>query len=281
VAAFFWVGGTGTWDSTTTTHWSASTGGAGGAGVPGSADTVTFDGASGGGTVTLNFGGTITIQSLTCGAFTGTLDNSVNNNNITMTANGGFSGSGAGVRTFKLGTATYTLSGSSASWNINNAANLTFSGASSTITFTSGSGPRLLQTAATLTYGTLNLGSCSGAGFYHFATGISLANLHITAPCTVEFATFATVNISNAFTWTGSASLPIGIISDGLGSQATIAAAAGSTASWCAFRDMAFTGSPVASNSFDLLNNSGITITGPSAGASGMHYTNDMGGNLG
>jgi hypothetical protein len=50
----FWVGGTGTWDAADTTHWAATSGGAGGQSVPGAGDAVTFDGASGGGTVTVN-----------------------------------------------------------------------------------------------------------------------------------------------------------------------------------------------------------------------------------
>ena len=41
----YWVGGTGSWDATTT-HWSASSGGAGGASVPTSVDDVYFDSAS-------------------------------------------------------------------------------------------------------------------------------------------------------------------------------------------------------------------------------------------
>jgi hypothetical protein len=45
----YWVGGTGNWDASTTTHWSATSGGAGGATVPVASDTVTFDGSSGGG----------------------------------------------------------------------------------------------------------------------------------------------------------------------------------------------------------------------------------------
>lgn len=52
-ATRFWVGGTGPWDGTTTTHWAASSGGAGGQTVPTSSDTVTFDTNSGTGTVTL------------------------------------------------------------------------------------------------------------------------------------------------------------------------------------------------------------------------------------
>ena len=44
--ARYWVGGTGNWDDSDTTHWSASSGGAGGASVPTSSDTVTFDALS-------------------------------------------------------------------------------------------------------------------------------------------------------------------------------------------------------------------------------------------
>lgn len=43
MANYFWVGGTGTWDNTSTTNWATSSGGAGSAGVPTGADTVTFD----------------------------------------------------------------------------------------------------------------------------------------------------------------------------------------------------------------------------------------------
>ena len=43
MAARFWVGGTNTWDSTNTANWSTTSGGAGGASVPGAADDVTID----------------------------------------------------------------------------------------------------------------------------------------------------------------------------------------------------------------------------------------------
>jgi len=39
----YWILGTGTWDSTSTTNWSASSGGAGGASVPTASDNVYFD----------------------------------------------------------------------------------------------------------------------------------------------------------------------------------------------------------------------------------------------
>lgn len=52
MATKYWVGGTGTWDSTNTANWSLSSGGAGGVAVPNSLDTVVFDSNSGTGTVT-------------------------------------------------------------------------------------------------------------------------------------------------------------------------------------------------------------------------------------
>jgi hypothetical protein len=58
MATYFWVGGTGTWDGSNFTNWSATSGGAGGAGVPTIADTVTFNASSGTGTVTVASGAT-------------------------------------------------------------------------------------------------------------------------------------------------------------------------------------------------------------------------------
>jgi len=70
MAARFWVtGGTGNWNDTS--NWSATTGGASGASVPGSADTATFNASSGSGTATLDI--SPEIQTLTCTGFTGTI----------------------------------------------------------------------------------------------------------------------------------------------------------------------------------------------------------------
>ena len=163
-ASRFWVLGTGTWDAADTTHWAASSGGVGGQSVPGAADIVVFDGSSGGGTVTLNFGGTITVQSISCGAFTGTWDNSVNDNDITLTANGGFNSSGSGARTIKLGTATYTLTGNLGQWNFSAVTNLTYTGnTGANIIFTGSTGNRIL-TSNGLSHRNVTFGASSGAG---------------------------------------------------------------------------------------------------------------------
>jgi hypothetical protein len=62
----YWRGGTGTWDAITTTNWSASSGGPGGASVPTSADTVIFDSASNATAYTV----TCTATQLRCGSLT-------------------------------------------------------------------------------------------------------------------------------------------------------------------------------------------------------------------
>ena len=52
MANYYWVGGNGTWDNSSTANWATSSGGAGGNGPPTSADNVFFDSLSGTGTCT-------------------------------------------------------------------------------------------------------------------------------------------------------------------------------------------------------------------------------------
>lgn len=59
----YWVGGVNAWDSSTTAYWSATSGGAGGASVPTSADDVFFDSGT-----TITVTGTVVCRSLTVNA---------------------------------------------------------------------------------------------------------------------------------------------------------------------------------------------------------------------
>lgn len=68
----YWVGGSGTWDTSDTTNWSSSSGGAGGASAPTSADGVIFDGNSGSGTCAL--GSNVECESINLTNYTGTVD---------------------------------------------------------------------------------------------------------------------------------------------------------------------------------------------------------------
>lgn len=66
MATYYWVGGNGTWDNASTANWSASSGGAVGAGPPNTADTAIFDANSGTGVCTV--ASTAAVKTLTFGA---------------------------------------------------------------------------------------------------------------------------------------------------------------------------------------------------------------------
>ena len=79
----FWVtGGTGDWSSTT--NWSATSGGASGASVPSTSDAALFDANSGAGTATVD--SSVIIQTLTMTGFTGTL--AFGTNSISLNSTG-------------------------------------------------------------------------------------------------------------------------------------------------------------------------------------------------
>lgn len=86
MATRYWVGGTGTWDASSTTHWAASSGGASGASAPTSSDDVIIDGSSGS-TFTITCSSGLAIcNTLTAGfAFSLTLTGTLQvNNGITI-----------------------------------------------------------------------------------------------------------------------------------------------------------------------------------------------------
>lgn len=60
----YWVGGTGTWNSSNTTNWSATSGGTGGASVPTASDNVSFDDSSASGSFTVTVSGNVSCLNL-------------------------------------------------------------------------------------------------------------------------------------------------------------------------------------------------------------------------
>lgn len=250
MAARFWVGGTGTWDNSTTTHWSSSSGGSGGASVPGSSDTVTFDGNSGGGTVTLNYAPSVT--SITGGAFTGTLDTA--NNNITCS--GSFSFSGTGTRTLTLGSSAVSCG----TWTMTTTTNLTFNANTSSIT-ASGN-----FTGGGLTYYDVTLTSnatpaVSGANTFNNFTRTGGANV----TSGVEFDANQTINGTLALNG-NAANQRLLVASDTPGTARTLTAATVSC-SYADFQDITGAGagswnlSAITGLSGDCGGNSGITFT--------------------
>ncbi len=130
-ANYFWVGGSGTWGATDT-NFALTSGGTPGILVPGSGDTVTFDSNSGGGTVTIAT--PINVTSITMSTFTGTLDDSANNEPVTLFS---LNAAGTSARTLNLGSATWNLTGNNTTiLNVSTTTNLTLNPGTSTVEFT-------------------------------------------------------------------------------------------------------------------------------------------------
>lgn len=305
MTAKFWIGGTGTWDNTGDTHWSLSSGGPNNTTHAISTDTVTFDGASGGGTVTVN--ATITVQSITCGAFTGTLDFSANNNNVTLSASGAFNGSGTGTRTINLGNGTWTLSTTSLGvtnvWQMSTTTGLTFNANSSTIDFTGtvAAGAGQSFQGGGLTYSTVKVSGArynsgllinNAAGTIATLTNTAAASITLTGSQTITTLTQSaqlalsvanTITFTNAPTLTGTSSAPLCMLNGATGATAgtaTISCASGTFGgSWLAIQGVTFSGGATFSftSSFDNGKNTGATITAPSA-SSGMLFIPDLAG---
>jgi hypothetical protein len=268
VANRFWVGGSGDLDGSTTTHISATSGGAGGASYPGASDTLTFNGNSGGGTVTIT--ADHTLLSLSTSGWTGTLDNSAQNKNITVTTNGvALNFAGSGTCTVNLGNGTWTISGIAAAAMLSCAnANMTFNANGSTIVF-SGVG----QAVRSIQFGskTFNNITFSGAGNYEFSdSGTPTISGTLTMGAGANFFTATGANQVSIATLASTASLasPASIQSSSPGTTSTIPGNGTFTVDNLAFKDITFSGgnTRTANNSFNLGNNSGITINAPSAG---------------
>jgi hypothetical protein len=264
--ACFWIGGTGTLNLTSdSAHWATSSGGTTCSCEPVSTDTITFDGSSGGGVVTVNTGGTWTNAALTLTAFTGTLDFSVNNNSVTTTG----AVDDNGTNTFKLGNGTWTVSGSF----FRVASTVTFSANSSTIAFTGfggvGSFKRLFPSGQT--FNAVTIAGNTNSAFFFVGAG-TIASLTVSAPNRVYFPNGQTVTTTTFNAATGSSGSEIYLSTDSLqGGAATISSANNFTCTWCGLTGATFTGGGTftANNSFDLGANSGITINAPSAGGGG------------
>lgn len=261
----FWVGGSGTWDNSATTHWSTTSGGASGSAAPTSADIVTFDGASGAGAV-ITVNANVTASSVNLGVgggnFTGTLDFATNNNSPTF---GTFAFTGSGTRTLNLGNGTWTITGTGSVWNMLTTTGLTFNANSSTLNFTMNTLTARTFTGGGLTYNNVNVAANPSGGNFQFSTASTISTENITAPNEILYTsgtthTIGTLNVNG----TSIAQIMMRGSTDGTAGTISIASNAPSI-NWSGIRDITCTGGATfaALNSFDLGHNSGITITPP------------------
>lgn len=251
-----WQGGTASWTNANTASWTCGH-------VPTSSDSVVFDGTSGGGTVTVNFGGLITVTSLDAGAFTGTLDFSANNNSLTATGSSGISFSGTGTRTINLGSGTFTVSNSTGGnqFSMGTTTNMTFNAGTSTIAMT-GTGKQSFDFGNKTVNAVTIAGRSSGPAVQDAGSSVhTITSLTISPPNVFTIVAANTVTISG-LSAVGTASNPIMIRSSSDETQMTISTAATLTCTYCSFRDVIVSGggSLTTTSSLNLGNNTGITF---------------------
>lgn len=177
MATRFWVGGSGTWDAADTSHWSATSGGASGASVPTSSDTVTFDSNSGA-AATVTIGAAAAASSVTINKSDLTLTHSAGSTvtgAVTLTAGtlntngqtcswGSFSSSNSNTRTLTLGASAISLTGTGTVWDCTTATNLTVTANTATITLATASSAARTFAGGGKSYGTLTYTVASSPG---------------------------------------------------------------------------------------------------------------------
>ena len=276
----YWVGGSGTWNTLSTSNWSTSSGGASGASAPTLIDNVIIDTASGTGTITCTAGTcadlTVTAtQSIVLGAASSTLSvygnltfpnsgsfnastnswtltfsatltgktittNGIALSSITLNGIGGgwtlgsaltigslrtltltngsfdannynvtiglFVSNNSNIRTLKMGSGTWTLTGSSLVWGSATATNFTVIPSTSTVNFNS-STAKTFQGGTGITY--YNIAN-TGTGVLTISNSGLFNNISCIANTGITFASGSTLQ-SNTYTFVGTPSAPITI----------------------------------------------------------------------
>ena len=191
---------------------------------------IAFDGVGGTWTFADNFSQN---SARTTTLTNGTLDG--NSKNVTL---GSFA-LGVGTKTLTLGSGTWTAAGSGIAWSANtNAANLTVSASTGTISMTSASAKTFAGGA--FTWPTLNQG---GAGALTIQQANTFANITNTVqPATITFPASTTTTVG-AFSASGTSGNLITVNSSSAGTQATLSDASGvNNVSFCSIKDINATG---------------------------------------
>jgi len=176
----YWVGGSGTWDTTSTTNWSTGSGGSSGASAPTSADNVFFDNNSNVGTGSF----TVTVSAAVCNNFTasgldGAMTLALGSSNVSVS--GSWSSPGTNFSTtFSNGSIRFVSTSIGNTITTNGGTitgNVSFNGAGGY--WTLGSALTMVTTATiTLTAGTLDT---SVSNYAMTASAISSSNTNVRA----------------------------------------------------------------------------------------------------
>ena len=173
----YWVLGTGTWDATTTTNWSTSSGGAGGASVPTAADNVFFDANSN--VARTAFTVTMANTPRVCNDFTASgLDGTMTlaGTGIGLTVSGSLTFQATNFTRTYTGTTTFNATTTGKTVTTNGVAfggSVTFDGVGGSWSL----GSALNCTTLTLTNGTLDLAGYTATNSTRFSTATGTKNL--------------------------------------------------------------------------------------------------------
>ena len=174
MATRYWVGGAGTWNTSSTTNWSTSSGGASGASAPTITDDVVIDSSSG--------TGTITCTSATCANLTVTASQAIilGAASSTLAVYGNISFPSGGSFSASTNSLTITISSSAASKTITSNGksfyNLTLNDATGTCSLSDGLTVNNTFTINQGTFSTNNFTIYAGS-FYYQNTGFTTINL--------------------------------------------------------------------------------------------------------
>jgi len=255
----YWVGGTGTWNTTSTTNWSASSGGASGASVPTVADNVFFDQA---GTYTVTMTGALACLDITVSAGTVTFATGTTptlNVRGSMSLLAGTVWSSTGNITFSSTTTGRTVTTNGTTLN---AATLTFDGAGGA--WTLGSALNIGSNILDLRQGTLDT---SSTGNYSLTCIRFNCNVGFTRTLNLNASTFTITSVGTAidFQFATASTLNAGTSTIVLtGQGATISTISGGVT----FNNVNFTSTVAATRSItgsssNIFNN--LSITGPAS----------------
>lgn len=220
----YWVGGSGIWNTTSTTNWSTASGGVSGASAPSVNDIAIFD-ANSGSSITVTLGSDINVQAVNAvNAITSTLD--FGPYTITLNGNNGTIWACSGFTTF-LGTPNIlaTYSGAigtriiSPGGSINNPLSVNITNGSDTVRLSSGS---------TGNYGDINFTGFSGSFTFSTTTGI----ISVYGSLTLSIGMTMPVSQSGGISFLASSGTKT-IVSNGkIFNMPLLFGAAGSTATW-------------------------------------------------
>jgi hypothetical protein len=244
MATYYWVGGAGTWNAITTTNWASSSGGAGGAGVPTSADNVIFDSGSGAAPVVI-------IAAAVCSACTVGAPTS-------------------GTLTFAFGVSTLTAAGNitfTTTVSITGTGTITQSSVTPTFAGNGNTFYNLSFSSAALTSGAITGANTFNNVTFATKTGVTLATISITGNQTI---------LGTLTTASTNATTRLALVSATLGTPVTLTAAVVSLSD-TDLRDITGAGAATWSGTRlgDGLGNSGITF----ANAKTVYWNLVAGGN--